>query len=138
MIKSGSNVKLHYTLSVDGEVLENSTDGEPLSYVHGEGQIIPGLEEQLEGLGAGDQKTAVVPPDKGYGERMDGAIQEVPRTAFRDPERLNVDDVVTGKAGDQPIRARIAEIKPESFVIDLNHPLAGKTLHFEVEIVDVS
>jgi FKBP-type peptidyl-prolyl cis-trans isomerase SlyD len=138
MIKSGSKVKLHYTLSVDGEVLEDSKGGEPLSYVHGEGQIIPGLEEQLEGLGAGEQKSAEVAPEKGYGVRQADAVQEVPRTAFRNPEQLKVDDVVTGQAGDQPIRARIAEVKPESFVIDLNHPLAGKTLHFAVEIVDVS
>jgi len=138
MIKSGSKVKLHYTLSIDGDVLESSKDGEPLSYVHGEGQIIPGLEEQLEGLRAGDQRTAEVEPAKGYGERQADAVQEVPRTAFKNPERLKVDDVVTGQAGDQPIRARIAEVKPEAFVIDLNHPLAGKTLHFSVEIVEVS
>jgi len=138
MIKSGSNVKLHYTLSVDGAELENSSGGDPLSYVHGEGQIIPGLEEQLEGLGAGDRADAAVPPEKGYGERQSDAVQEVPRSAFKDPERLKVDDVVTGQAGDQPIRARIAEIKPDVFVIDLNHPLAGKTLHFSVEIVEVS
>ena len=138
MIQSGSKVKLHYTLSVDGETLESSMDGEPLSYVHGEGQIIPGLEEALEGLAAGDKKDAEIPAAKGYGERQAEAVQEVPRTAFRNPENLKVDDVVSGMAGDQPIRARIAEVKPESFVIDLNHPLAGKKLHFSVEIVEVT
>jgi len=138
MIKSGSSVRLHYTLSVDGEVWESSTGGEPLSYVHGKGEIIPGLEEQLEGLGAGDQATAVVPPEKGYGERLPDAVQEVPRSAFKEPERLKVDDIVTGQAAGQPIRARVVDVNEESFVIDLNHPLAGKTLHFSVEIIEVS
>jgi len=138
MIKSGSTVKLHYTLTVDGEVLDSSTDGEPLSYVHGQGQIIPGLEEELEGLGAGEKKAVEVSAAKGYGERQPEAIQEIPRTAFRDPERLKVDDGFSGMAGGQPIQGRIAEVRPDSFVVDLNHPLAGKTLHFAVEIVEVS
>ena len=104
MIKSGSNVRLHYTLTVDGEVLDSSTDGDPLTYVHGDGQIIPGLEAAIEGLGAGDKKTVEVSAAKGYGERQPDAVQEIPRTAFRDPERLKVGDGFSGMAGDQQIR----------------------------------
>jgi len=137
VIKTGSNVRFHYTLTVDGEELESSTPGEPLSYVHGRSEIIPGLEEQLEGRAAGDRLTAVVPPDKGYGERLAEAVQEVPRSAFKEPARLKVDDVVTGQAAGQSFHARVVTVKPESFVIDLNHPLAGKTLHFAVEILEV-
>jgi FKBP-type peptidyl-prolyl cis-trans isomerase SlyD len=138
MIKDGSTVKLNYTLSVEGKLLESSTDGEPLSYVHGKGQIIPGLEEELAGLAPGDRKDVEVFPDKGYGEPIPEAIQEVSRAAFKDAEQLKVDDVVTGQAGDQTIRARVTEVKADSLVIDMNHPLAGKTLHFSVEILEVA
>jgi FKBP-type peptidyl-prolyl cis-trans isomerase SlyD len=138
MIKNGSQVKLHYTLTVDGEVVDSSKGSDPLSYVHGKGQIIPGLEEQLEGLGAGDTKDAEIPPEKGYGMPNPDAVQEVPKSSFGDPDSLSVGDVVSGQAGDQPIQARISELRNDTIVVDMNHPLAGMTLSFAVEIVEVS
>jgi len=138
MIKTGSNVTLHYTLSVDGEQIESSKGGDPLAYVHGEGQIIPGLEQQLVGLSVGDTKDAVIEPGQAYGQRDPEAVRSMPRDAFTDPDAVKVGDVVTGEAGGQPIRAQIVEVGNEEITVDLNHPLAGKTLRFEVEIVTVS
>ncbi len=137
MIKKGSTVIMHYTLHADGEVVESSKGREPLEYVQGEGQIIPGLEEQLEGLAVGDTKRATVTPDKGYGTLDPQMVQQGPREALADLGELKVGDMVTGQAGERPFQARIAEIKPETVSLDLNHPLAGKTLQFDVEILEV-
>lgn len=139
MIKEGSEVKLHYTLTVEDEVIDSSRQrGEPISYVHGQGQIVPGLEEQLEGMAAGDTKKADVPPEKGYGPRRPDAMQTVPKGSFQDPSGLKQGDVVSGQAQGQPFQATVAEVGEEEITLDLNHPLAGKTLHFDVEILEVA
>ena len=139
MIKEGSEVKLHYTLTVDDQVVDSSRErGEPISYVHGQGQIVPGLEEHLEGMDAGDKKTAQVPPEKAYGPRRDDAMQSVPKTSFQDVDKLKKGDVVTGQAQGQPFQAMVAEVGDEDITLDLNHPLAGKTLQFDVEILEIA
>lgn len=137
MIQDGSKVKLHYKLSVDEEQVESSFDKEPLAYTHGEGQIIPGLEQELTGMEQGEKKTVTIPPGQAYGERNDQAVQEVPKEAFGDVDELNVGDVVSGKISGQPFRATVEGIGDENITLDLNHPLAGKTLTFEVEVVEV-
>lgn len=136
-IKSGSTVSMNYTLKVDGKVVDSSEGREPLTYIQGSGQIIPGLEEQLEGLKKGDKKQAMVSPDKGYGISDPNAIQKVPRTAFQDIDKMKVGDVVSGRVNEQEFQAVIAAITDAEVTIDLNHPLAGKTLNFDVEIMDV-
>ena len=139
MIKDGSEVKLHYTLTVDNEVIDSSRErGEPISYTHGQGQIVPGLEEQLLGMAAGDTKTAEIPPDKAYGERRDDAMQAVPKTSFHDAGQLKQGDVVTGESQGRTFQAMVADVGEDEITLDLNHPLAGKTLHFDVEIVEVA
>ena len=138
MIQDGSTVRFNYTLTVDDEVVDSSSDGDPLAYVHGEGQIVPGLEEALEGLAAGDKRSVVVEPEKAYGGSSPEAIHEVPLDAFGNPEELEVGDVVQGEAQGQEFQARVVDLGKEAIVLDLNHPLAGKTLHFEVEIIEVS
>jgi FKBP-type peptidyl-prolyl cis-trans isomerase SlyD len=137
MIKKGSQVKLHYTLSVDDEVVDSSQNDEPLSYTHGEEQIVPGLEEHLEGMGVGEKKKATVDPEKGYGLYSEEGLQAVARSAFNDPSGLKPGDVVSGQAEGQAFEARVTEVGDEEITLDLNHPLAGKTLEFEVEIVEV-
>ena len=139
MIKNGSKVRIHYTLTVDGEEVDTSRGGEPLSYVHGEGEIIPGLEEALTGLSGGDTKEVHVPPEKGYGEHDPDGVHEVPKDAFQTPEQLDVGGTVSGRTGDgRTFQARVAGIGSETVTLDLNHPLAGKTLAFQVEVVDVA
>jgi FKBP-type peptidyl-prolyl cis-trans isomerase SlyD len=129
MIEQGSNVKLHYTLTVDGEALDSSRDREPLSYVHGQGQLVPGLERQLEGMQAGDRKNATVLPEEGYGPHRPEALHDVPRSAFSNASDLKAGDRVSGQAQGQAFEATITAV--------MNHPLAGKTLEFDVEIVEV-
>ena len=137
MIKDGSNVKIHYTLTVDGDKVDSSEGNEPLSYVQGQAQIIPGLEKELAGMAAGESKQVEISPEEGYGEVNQELIQTVPRTAFQDPENLQVGGRVRGQSGDTPFIATIKDITDEGITLDLNHPLAGKTLNFDVQIVEV-
>jgi FKBP-type peptidyl-prolyl cis-trans isomerase SlyD len=137
VIQDGSNVKFHYKLRVGEEDVESSFEREPLEYQHGEGQILPGLEEELAGLSAGDRKTVTIPPARAYGERDDTAVQEVPRDAFQNVDELAVGDVVSGQVGGKDFRAVVDQVQDETVTLDLNHPLAGKSLTFEVEIVEV-
>lgn len=137
MIRKGSQVKLHYTLTVDGEVVDSSREGEPFSYVHGHGQIVKGLESELEGMEAGDTKRTTVEPEDGYGRRRPDVIQKVAKSAFREPDRLKEGDVVSGDSDGRPFQAIVAEVGTDEITLDLNHPLAGKSLDFEVEILEV-
>jgi FKBP-type peptidyl-prolyl cis-trans isomerase SlyD len=138
LIKDGSQVKLHYTLSVDGKVVDSSRGDEPFSYVHGKGQIVSGLEDELGGMAAGDTATAEVPPEKGYGPHRPDAVHKVAKTAFQDPDNLKQGDMVTGQAQGKPFQATVAKVESDEITLDLNHPLAGKTLRFEVEILEVA
>lgn len=138
-ITSGCVVELEYTLHLgDGKLVDQSEPGEPLSYLHGASQIVPGLERQLEGLAEGQRKQVVVPPKEGYGEHNPRGVQEVPKSAF--PAGVNVQPgmqfYAEAGAGERlPVSVR--EVKGESVVVDLNHPLAGKDLHFDVTVKSV-
>ena len=138
-IANGSVVGIDYSLHLgDGEVVDTSAPGDPLTYLHGEGQIVPGLEVALEGLSVGDTKQVVVAPAEGYGEHDPRGVQEVPRGAFPpgfDP-KVGMELTAEGQNG-EPVPFAIREVKPEGIVIDLNHPLAGKTLHFDVTVREV-
>lgn len=138
MIKKGATVKIHYTLSVDGVILDSSAEGDPLVYVQGSGQIIPGLEFELEGLKAGDKKEVTVAPEKGYGSVDPHAFQKVPRGAFENAKDLKVGDMVSGQMGEQVFNAIVSALSLEEITLDFNHPLAGKTLRFAVEVVEVT
>jgi FKBP-type peptidyl-prolyl cis-trans isomerase SlyD len=128
---------MHYTLTVDGKTVDSSRNGQPLAFVVGTRQIIPGLEEQLMGLHAGDKKKVVVPPEKAYGPVRPDAIQKVPRKNFRDIKDLKVGMTVTARGQGNVIQARVVEVGKDNVSLDMNHPLAGKTLNFDVEIVSV-
>lgn len=138
-VSKGSVVGVDYSLHLgDGEVVDASAPGEPLQYLHGEGQIVPGLESALEGLAVGDRKQVVVAPAEGYGEHDPRGIQEVPKKAFPpsfDPQP-GMELTAEGPQG-EPVPFVVREVKPDSVVIDLNHPLAGKTLHFDVTVREV-
>ena len=132
-------VGLEYKLHLgDGEVVDESAPGEPLAYLHGNGQIVPGLEKELEGLTVGDSRQVVVSPANGYGEHDPRGMQQVPRSAF--PEGANIEEGETfgaeGPDGSH-VPVTIREVKGDTVTIDLNHPLAGKTLHFDVTVREV-
>lgn len=137
MIQKGSKVSIHYTLRVDQEVVDSSSGKEPLSFVHGVGQIIPGLDDKLEGLKTGDKKNVTVTPEAGYGKRNPDATQKVPRTAFENADKIKAGDVVNGTVQGKQFQALVASIDTDTITLDLNHPLAGKTLNFEIEVMKI-
>jgi len=127
-------VTIHYTLSDDsGERIDESQPEEPLSYVHGHGQIIPGLEKALDGAGVGDKVSVTVPPDEGYGPHLPERVVDVPRANFEfDPE---VGGIVQAEMPDgRQTFLQIQAVSPDSVTLDGNHPLAGKTLVFDVVV----
>ncbi|MBI3458335.1 MAG: peptidylprolyl isomerase [Candidatus Rokubacteria bacterium] len=137
-VGAGSRVSLEYTLSDDdGKVLASNKGGPPLTYRQGAHEIIPGLEKALDGMHAGDAKTVTIEPADGYGHVDPTAVTEVPKEMIP-PDALTVGTelVARGPGGGMRV-VRVKEIKDTTVVIDLNHPLAGKTLHFDVKILDV-
>ena len=137
-IETGSKVSLEYTLRDDGgKVLDSNEGREPLTYVQGEQQIVPGLEKALAGMHPGEEKQVVVAPADGYGDVDPGAMAEVPK-AMIPADALHVGTELVARNREGATRlVRIKEIKDETVIIDLNHPLAGKTLHFHVKVVGV-
>lgn len=125
---------IHYTLrDASGNVLDSSEGAEPLYYLHGEGNLIPGMEEGLEGHSAGDQLNLTVSPEKGYGRRDPRLVDEVPRQAFGNQPlevgmqfQTNEGQVIT-----------ITQVGPETVTVDGNHPLADQELHFDVNVLNV-
>lgn len=132
-------VRIDYTLkNASGEVLDTSDGGEPLSYLHGAHQIVPGLERELTGMEAGQSKDVVVQPDDGYGQPDPQGIFGVPRAAFPADADLKVGDTFMGEddeGGAVPVR--VVELKDDTIVVDANHPLAGETLYFHVDVREV-
>lgn len=133
-------VSFHYTLkNAAGEVLDSSSGGEPLSYLHGHGQIVPGLERAITGKAAGGETfPVVVSPDEGYGVKRDELIISVPKEHWNLPETVGVNEIVELQSNEgQRIPARIIEMKADEVVLDANHPLAGEALHFEIQLTAV-
>jgi len=137
MIDKGSKVKIHYTLTVEGSVVDSSAGGEPLEFVQGEGQIIPGLESALSLLSQGDKQKVTVAPENAYGVFHPELIQKVPKAAFGDVTGMQVGSMVRGEGPQGQFTAIVKEIGATEIALDLNHPLAGKTLEFDVEVVGV-
>ena len=138
MIQNGKKVKIDYILYVCGEVFDSSRGGEPLEYVHGRGQIIPGLERSLEGLKPGDERKVYVGPDDAYGPIHPQAIIQVPREQIQD-SNVEVGMILSAKnAGGQTMQGVVTEVSESAVTVDFNHPLAGKELYFEITIVEVT
>ncbi len=132
-------VTIHYTLTNDqGEELDSSrVEGrEPLSYLEGAQNIIGGLESALSGKGSGDQLKVSVNPADGYGEKNDELIQPVPRSAFEGVDTIEPGMQFQAQTPGGPQIVRVVEVSDETVTIDANHPLAGETLHFDVEVIE--
>jgi FKBP-type peptidyl-prolyl cis-trans isomerase SlyD len=138
VVKDGQMVSLHYTLKgTDGKVIESSKNKEPLKYIHGQKMMIPGLERELTGMKIGGEKNVTVKPEDGYGPVSKDAFQEIPKEKLP-ADGLKVGAMLTGQGPQgQPIQARVHEIKEKTVVLDFNHPMAGKTLNFDVKVVDI-
>jgi FKBP-type peptidyl-prolyl cis-trans isomerase SlyD len=137
-IQNNMDIGLEYTLTVEGSVVETTDGRGPFHYIHGQGQMIPGLERELIGLHVGDAKEVTVSPGEAYGEVDPAAFVEVPKDQLPNDTPPTVGMVLQGVNPDgKNFRAKINEVKDSSVVLDLNHPLAGKTLNFQVRVTDI-
>ncbi|NIC07813.1 FKBP-type peptidyl-prolyl cis-trans isomerase [Billgrantia bachuensis] len=137
-IAQNSVVAFHYTLTNDaGEVLDSSEGRQPLTYLHGAGNIIPGLEKQLEGREAGEKLNVSVSPEEGYGEVQPQLVQEVPRDAFQGVEAVEPGMQFQAQTQGGPLMVTVTQVEGDTVTVDGNHPLAGQKLNFDVEIAEV-
>ncbi|MBF8222490.1 MULTISPECIES: FKBP-type peptidyl-prolyl cis-trans isomerase [Halomonadaceae] len=137
-IAQNAVVAFHYTLTNDaGEVLDSSEGRDPLTYLHGAGNIIPGLEKELEGREAGEKLQVTVAPAEGYGEIQPALVQEVPRDAFQGVEEVQPGMQFQAQTQGGPLMVTVTKVEGDTVTVDGNHPLAGQTLNFDVEIASV-
>ena len=136
-VSKGKVISLEYTLKLDDNQVVNTNVGKaPLTYTQGANQIIRGVETAVEGMTVGEAKHVIVPPADGYGARDLTAVHEVPKKNV--PEEIQVGTQLHGKdASGHVIRPIVKEIKDNTVLLDFNHPLAGKTLFFDVKVLDV-
>lgn len=134
-IKEGSKVTLHYTGTLDdGSVFDSSEGRAPLEFTIGKHQVIKGFEEGIVGMEVGEEKTIDITPEQGYGPKHEQMIQKVPKELFKDfsPEKGQQIGLM-GKDGRQ-MTANVIDVDEKMVTLDLNHPLAGKNLHFKVKV----
>ncbi len=131
-------VSFHYTLTnQEGDQLESSRDSEPMSYLHGANNIIPGLEKAMVGKSSGDAFQVTVEPAEAYGERKDANIQRISAKHFKKPKRLVPGQIVGLQTQQGPIQVTVVKVGRFNVDVDANHPLAGQALTFDVEVMDV-
>ncbi|MEZ6194783.1 MAG: peptidylprolyl isomerase [Planctomycetota bacterium] len=138
-IGDGVVVAIHYTLKLDdGSEVDSSRGGDPLLYLHGQGNIVPGLEHELTGRGPGERFEVSVSPDEGYGARFPDAVQRVSKTQLPDDFEPEVGMQLSAEtAQGQFITLHIVEVGEDDIAVDPNHPLAGETLNFSIEVVSL-
>jgi len=137
-IEKNQVVLFHYSVSDEqGNVIENSRDGAPSAYLHGHGGIVRGLEEALEGRDAGESFSVTVSPDKAYGPRKENAIQRVPIKHLMGARRWKAGMIAQVQTEQGARHVVVAKVGHKFADIDTNHPMAGKTLTFDIEIIEV-
>jgi len=138
-VKKDDTVKVHYTGKLeDGQVFDSSLEREPIEFTLGQGQIIPGFEDGLIDMKVSDKKTVQIPHTEAYGEVQKELFQEVPKSQLPQEIEAEVGMGLVSKNPDGTERQlRVAEVKEESIIIDANHPLAGKDLTFELEVMEI-
>lgn len=138
VIQDGSTVSIEYTLKLsDGSTADTNVGGEPLVYVQGQQQILPALEAQLLGMKADETREVTLTPEEGYGPVQPEGFQTVPLDIIPDDARHEGARLVGQGPQGEPIHAKVTEIKEDSAVIDLNHPLAGETLNFAIRVISI-
>jgi len=137
-IEDGCTVTIDYTMTIDdGEIIDSTKDTDPLSYTQGEGEIIAGLEKMLAGMEKGGTLEVDISAAEGFGETDPEALIEIPKSDLP-PEAMKTGAELQGEGPQgQTIAGRVIEVKENSAVVDFNHPMAGKDLHFSITIVDV-
>jgi FKBP-type peptidyl-prolyl cis-trans isomerase 2 len=138
--KNGDSVKVHYTGKLkDGTVFDSSADRDPLEFKLGEGRVIPGFEKAVLGMNAGEKKTAEIGANDGYGPHRDELVAEVNRSVL--PQDLEVQvgqQLQMNQPDGKTIVVEVTDVKTDSVTLDANHPLAGKDLTFEIELVEIA
>lgn len=128
-------VSIYYTLTNDqGEVMDQSPEGQPLSYLHGAAGIIPGLEKELTGKVAGDDFNVTIVPEEAYGEHREDLVQAVPRESFPTDVAIETGMRFNAQTSNGQITVTVTDMDEATITVDANHPLAGKTLHFEGKV----
>lgn len=131
-------VSFHYTLKNEaGEDMESSRDRDPMVYLHGYRNIVPGLENAMKGRDVGDTFEVTVPPSEAYGEHNPNSIQRISAKHFPNIKRLSPGQMVSLQTKQGPIQAVVVKVGRFNVDVDANHPLAGRTLTFDVEITDI-
>jgi len=137
-IAENSVVTIHYTLKDDaGEVIDSSLEGEPIAYLHGHGNLVPGLERELQGKSTGDKLSVSVTPEEGYGQYDQKLVQQVPRRSMQGVGKITVGMRLHAQTPEGARAVTVTRLVGDMVTIDGNHPLAGKNLNFEVEITGV-
>lgn len=137
-IAKGKVASIDYTLTNGkGEVLDSSSGQEPLAYIHGQGGLIPGLEKELEGKVKGDKLIAIIPPELAYGIHNKELVKEFPAKNFPDPDDIKIGAQFELQQDDHIQIATVTDVGNDVVTVDMNHPLADETLHFDVEVMDV-
>lgn len=138
-VKDGDTVKVHYTGTLkDGQVFDTSAEREPLEFTLGQGQLIPGFEKAVKGMEVGDSTSIEIPTEEAYGESREDLVINVPKDQLPDEVEPKVGmQLQVNQENGQPIPVRITEIADEDLTLDANHPLAGKDLKFDIELVEI-
>lgn len=136
MIEKGNKVKVHYTGKFeDNNIFDTSKDKEPLEFTVGEGQLIPGFEQGVVGLNTGDKKTVELEPEQAYGPVRNELINEVPMEKL--PEGVKQGQMLQAQTEQGAMNVMVTEVKEKTATVDANHPLAGKKLIFDLEVVEI-
>jgi FKBP-type peptidyl-prolyl cis-trans isomerase SlyD len=138
MIGKNAIVSIHYTLkNDDGQVVDSSEGRDPLSYLHGANNLIPGLEKELEGKTAGQSFNASIAPADAYGESNPQLVQTISKEMFQGVDEVQPGMTFTAQGPQGQQQVTVTQVEGDQVTVDANHPMAGKTLHFDVEIVNV-
>ncbi|MBT8048233.1 MAG: peptidylprolyl isomerase [Xanthomonadales bacterium] len=137
--KAGDSVKIHYTGTLDdGTQFDSSAGREPLAFELGSGQVIPGFDKAVDGMAVGESKTVNIPAEDAYGPHHEQMVQEVPRNALPDDLKPEEGMGLQAQGPDgQVMNLVVTSVEDETITVDGNHPLAGKALNFDIELVSI-
>jgi len=137
--KSGDNVKIHYTGTLeDGTEFDSSAGREPLAFALGTGQVITGFDNAVDGMTVGESKTVTIPANEAYGDRHEQLVQQVPKTALPEDMKPEVGMQLQSQSPEgQVMNLVVTDVEEESITVDANHPLAGQALTFAIELVEI-
>ncbi len=138
MIRNGSVVRFEYTLSGEnGEVIQSNKGKDPVTYTHGQHEVIPGLEKELSGMKVNEEKNICLQPEEAYGAVDPKGFKEVPKTEIP-AAAIEVGTPLSARSSEgEDVIIRVHEVKQKTVILDFNHPLAGKTLNFDVKVIDI-